>query len=462
MSIISKTSQFSWPREPLTEKLGWSNASSLFSEKPMNENLKTLSANSQWPAFFSSPMCIVNTYYGKDTIIEKVVGPSIVNRFPYIMALSFCKKHLSERHFGRDTFIAGIEKTREVSVQFFEPGDLLDVILAGIESNGPDACYKISDKKHNIRSGISISIDAIAEAYMVYEGRLVKPGKDFHGNTIFEKPFMDIGSHRIYYFEITGIQLRSDIANGKTQINWQALAKWRPNNKLLHDSLIRSDEPYKHSGYVKSFTPNYFFPSRNTIAFKGDGTKDKFTYKLLPPLAKDQVEVDNDRARWPCFFPSSLGLISTYSKNLEANIMPCGSTTVVSRHPFTIAVCISYANINERYAPRATLSLIRENGHFGCGVGYIDDAITKAICFLGTTSLNDYPKKAFMSGLKIEERPLAPLITTLPIHFECKVISEQKLGTHIIFYGEVVNMLVRKDLTIENPLEWNPWSELRA
>ena len=182
--------------------------------------------------------------------------------------------------------------------------------------------------------------------------------------------------------------------------------------------------------------------------------------KYLSPLPEDQVEVDNDKARWPCFFPSSLGMITSYDENGIANIMPCGSTTIVSRHPFVVAICISYAEINERYAPRASLKFIRNQRRFGCGVGYINDAVTNAIQFTGTVSLNDNNQKAAMCGLKVEAREWAPMISSLPIHFECKVISEQKLGTHVLFFGEVKNILVRKDVNTDQPLEWSPWAEL--
>ena len=159
--------------------------------------------------------------------------------------------------------------------------------------------------------------------------------------------------------------------------------------------------------------------------------------KYLPPLPEDQVEVDNDRARWPCFFPSSAGMITTWSKNKTPNLMPCGSTTIVSRYPLVIAPCVCYAGINERYAPRATLDLIRESGRFVCGVPYVDDAIVAAMKYTGNISLSQDAQKVSKAGLQVEYSEYGPLLQELPVQFECEVINEVLLGTHVMFLGEV-------------------------
>ncbi|MDC1213955.1 flavin reductase family protein [Rhodospirillales bacterium] len=460
MADNKKNATYDWPRVPLNAQMGWNDESPLFQSLPMPETLDSLNKDSRWPAFFSSPMCLVSTGHGEDALLEKVVGPSIVNRFPYIIALSFCSQKLSNRHYIRSGFMDMIENCREVSVQFLNPGDQLDQLIDSLSNTDANEAFKVSESKASVRAGITVNAEAISDAYMVYEGKLVKPDTDFDGTEIFTKPYTDIGSHRIYYFEVTAIQLREDIANGETQISWRALADWMPSEDIVKRTLNLVGDRYEHDGYTKSFTPNYFFPSKGTIGFTEDGFRDGMAYKVLPPLPVDQVEVDNDKARWPCFFPSSLGIITTYNDAGAANIMPCGSTTIVSRHPFTVAICVSYAQINERYAARASLDFIRKQGHFGCGVGYIDDAVTEAILFTGTISMSDYPNKANECGLKIEKRKLAPLISALPIHFECEVIMEQKLGTHVMFFGEVKNILVRKDVNVDRPLKWRPWPEL--
>ena len=92
-----------------------------------------LERDSRWPGFFPSPVCIVTVTLDGQTHMERVVGPSIVNRFPYVMALSLCTKSLSERHYPRKNFNSALEAAGEVAVQFLEPGHVLDRALAAIE-----------------------------------------------------------------------------------------------------------------------------------------------------------------------------------------------------------------------------------------------------------------------------------------------------------------------------------------
>ena len=79
----------------------------------------------------------------------------------------------------------------------------------------------------------------------------------------------------------------------------------------------------------------------------------------------------------------------------------------------------------------------------------------------GTTSFVKDPDKIINSGLHISNRPLAPRLDDLPIHFECKLTGEIRMGTHIMLLGEVKSILVRNDLTIQNPISWCPWPDLK-
>jgi flavin reductase (DIM6/NTAB) family NADH-FMN oxidoreductase RutF len=182
--------------------------------------------------------------------------------------------------------------------------------------------------------------------------------------------------------------------------------------------------------------------------------------KHLPPLPSDQVEVDNDRARWPCFFPSSVGMITSWDSSGAPNLMPCGSTTIISRHPLVVSPCVSYAAINDRYAPRRSLESIRRTGRFGCGVPYVSDDIIASIRYAGNISLARDPGKVANAGLALTRNDWAPMLAAMPVHFDCKVVGEVRLGTHIMFLGEVTRIRVRDDVTPANPLTWYPWAEI--
>ena len=343
---------YKWPYFNPSEEKSWVKEGDSQFVRYLPEKKEELEIDSRWPGFFPSPICFVTTSDSEITALEKVVGASIVNRFPYIIALSFCIEPLSKRHYVRSRFMETLEKGETVCVHYFEPGDDIDAVMRAINEVSDDNIDKrIEFTGLATRKAKTNDSPVFSSAYMVYEAKLVKPGKDFSGNPIFEKPYTDFGSHRIYYLEIEAIQLREDISNGTSQIHWKALPEWEPKNQLQNE-VVATTTPLIDVKYQKGYSPNYFFPSKNTIGFEYDTIENGMAIKVLPQLPEDQVEVDNDRARWPCFFPSSVGMITTWDSSGAPNLMPCGSTTILVRHPLCIGVCVSYAEINIRYAPR--------------------------------------------------------------------------------------------------------------
>lgn len=454
--------RYTWPEVDLGHSGHWKSLPEQRARMMhMPEDEEELQKDSRWPAFFPSPISLVTACDGDRAVLEKVVGASIVNRFPYVVALSFCNRALSSRHYVRSEFMSVLESGGCAAIQYLPVGPALDRVLASIAEVPNEHCSKRLERVATAtRKGVTNAAPIFEDAYMVYEARLVRPGKDFEGQTIYERPWVDVGSHRMYFLEITAIQLRSDIACGSSQIHWRSLPSWSPKFGTKPADL-RNDVGTSSDRYTKGYTPHYTFPSSGTIGFEADEVIGEMAIKRLPPLPQDQVEVDNDRARWPCFFPSSAGLITTWTDEGLPNLMPCGSTTVVSRHPMIIAPCVSYAAINQRYAPRASLSLIRKRGKFGCGVPYINDAVIDAIKYAGNTSISVDRDKVAHAGLEVRPHPWAPVLSAMPIHFDCEVIGEIRLGTHIMFLGEVRRIQVREDVNPENALEWYPWADIR-
>jgi flavin reductase (DIM6/NTAB) family NADH-FMN oxidoreductase RutF len=154
-------------------------------------------------------------------------------------------------------------------------------------------------------------------------------------------------------------------------------------------------------------------------------------------------------------------MITTWAPDGRPNLMPCGSTTVVSRYPLVITPCVGYAAINERYAPRLTLELIRANRAFGCGVPFISDQVIAAIKYAGNISMQVAGDKVARAGLAVEGGGPSPVLTNLPVHFDCQVLDEVRLGTHVMFLGAVTRIRVRPDVSPANPLEWCPWADVR-
>ena len=108
-----------------------------------------------------------------------------------------------------------------------------------------------------------------------------------------------------------------------------------------------------------------------------------------------------------------------------------------------------------------TLDSIRRTGRFGCGVPFIEETVLSAIKYCGNVSVTANRDKVRESGLEIEPSDWAPIPTALPIYFECEVTGEVRLGTHIMFLGEVKRIRVRADVTPDRPLEWCGWADVR-
>lgn len=455
--------RYCWPAAPIADDAAWqTDARSGYLMRDLPEDEAAMRQDSRWPALFPAPMCIVTTGDGQVSAMEREVGASIVNRFPYVVAISLCRQSLSARHHERANFMRLLEQTGAACLQFMAPGDELNAALGAIASVPDDqAAQRIARSGLAVRRGETNGAPVLQASYLAYEAKLVKPQKDFDGRPIYDSPWIDVGSHRIYFLEINTIQLREDIATGRSQIRWRALPVWQPETAPQPASATDSVAAAR-ARYSKPYNPNYAFPAASTIAFEFDAVRHGMAIKHLPPLPQDQVEVDNDRARWPCFFPSSCGLITTWDEDGQPNLMPCGSTTVVARHPFVIAPCVSYARINERYAARHSLGILRATKRFGCSVPYIDDVVISGMKYAGNNSMADDPRKVANSGLSVGPSDYGPVILEAPIHFDCEVVGEVLLGTHVMFLGEVKRIRVRPDVSPARPLEWCPWPGLAS
>ena len=453
--------RYLWPQEEISASPEWrSSESGDLLMRTLPERPEDLSRDSRWPAFFPSSMCLVTASGGGHTALEKVVGATIVNRFPYVIATSFCRDELSSRHYARRGFMDTLERGGTLAVQFLPPGSDLDRVMGVIGSVPDDRTHeRVAATGLGTRPARTNDCPIFESAYMVYEAQLVSPGRDLEGRAIYEQPWQDVGSHRIYFLEINAIQLREDIAMGRSQVHWTSLPSWSPSRDLAASGGV-GGRVAGGDRYQKGFTPYYSFPSANTVAFEADEIVDGYAVKELPPLPEDQVEVDNDRARWPCFYPSSVGMITSWGNDGLPNLMPCGSTSVVSRHPLVIAPCVSYARINVRYAPRASLDFIRDSGRFGCGVPFIDPVVLDGIVYAGNNSFRHDEGKVEHSGLTVRDNGWVPELMELPVHFDCEVVGEVRLGTHIMFLGEVRRIRVRSDLTAANPIQWCGWADV--
>ena len=461
---------YAWPDEEGSNLSGWRMTTDERARvRDLPETPAEISADSRWPAFFPVSLSIATAAHGGATAMERITGASIVNRFPYILAISVCREDLSRRHHARRTFMRLLEGSGHCAIQFPTPGRPLDIVLDVLAQVSEDQSdQRIAATELTTRRAVTGPSVIFDDSYLVYEGRLAEPTEDLEGHAVFPSPWIDVGSHRLYFLEVTAIQLRREIAAGDERIRWCGLPSWNGEYATtsndaasnLPASRINVGATGIGSRYIKSYTPHYEFPSAGTVGFEPNGFGDGIAIRALPKHAADQIEVNDDRARWPCFFPSSVGMITTWADPNTPNLMPCGSTTVVSRSPLVIAPCVSYAKINQRYAPRATLDIIRRTGRFGCGVPFLRADVVSAIRVAGTRSIIDDPHKVSTSGLEVQSSGPSPVLPALPIHFDCEVTAEVRMGTHVMFLGEARRIRVRRDVHAANPITWCPWADV--
>jgi len=125
MNEIDKFSYF-WPNFKIKNSKQWKlSENKKFHIRELPENPADLAIDSQWPAFFPSAMCLVTTSDGSLTALEKVVGSTVVNRFPFVVALSFCTKELSDRHYARKKFTQILKKVKKFLFNLLHLGNLL-------------------------------------------------------------------------------------------------------------------------------------------------------------------------------------------------------------------------------------------------------------------------------------------------------------------------------------------------
>ncbi len=86
--------------------------------------------------------------------------------------------------------------------------------------------------------------------------------------------------------------------------------------------------------------------------------------------------------------------------------------------------------------------------------------MVEAIRYAGNISVAIDPDKAAHAGLEIEAGKHTPILSDCPVHYDCKVTGEIRLGTHAMFLGEVQRIRVRHDVTPENPLRWFPLADV--
>ena len=99
---------------------------------------------------------------------------------------------------------------------------------------------------------------------------------------------------------------------------------------------------------------------------------------------------------------------------------------------------------------RYSHGLIDASGEFV--VNLTDEKMSRAVDFCGVRSGRDTDKagETGLKYMKAEEMTVAPAVEGAPVSLCCRVRQRTELGSHDLFLGEVVSVMVREDLMDES------------
>ena len=128
-------------------------------------------------------------------------------------------------------------------------------------------------------------------------------------------------------------------------------------------------------------------------------------------------------------YPLPVVMVSVADKEGRANIVTVAWAGTINSDPAMISISVR----KERFS----YNMIKESGEF-C-VNLTNKELAKATDFCGVRSGRDTDKWKEANLTPIPSSVIkAPMIQESPVNIECKVIKSEELGTHTIFYGEVV------------------------
>lgn len=144
---------------------------------------------------------------------------------------------------------------------------------------------------------------------------------------------------------------------------------------------------------------------------------------------------------------------STQLAPVPAVLVGCGNGTDFKHNLITVAwagiVCSTPPMVSVSIRPeRYSRGLIESTGEFTINVP--TTAMAEAVDYCGMVSGRDTDKfKAVNISAKKGSKVAAPIINECPLALECKVVHSLKLGSHIMYVGEVVAVQVDKSFVDE-------------
>ena len=132
-------------------------------------------------------------------------------------------------------------------------------------------------------------------------------------------------------------------------------------------------------------------------------------------------------------YPVPAVMVSCKREGERPNIITVAWAGTVNTNPPMVSISVR----PERYS----YNIIKETGEFVTNL--VTKELVYATDFCGVRSGKDVDKFSEMKLHETESKEIkAPGIAESPVNIECRVVSEQPLGSHTLFLAEVVNVQV--------------------
>ena len=132
-------------------------------------------------------------------------------------------------------------------------------------------------------------------------------------------------------------------------------------------------------------------------------------------------------------YPVPAVMVSCKREGERPNIITVAWAGTVNTNPPMVSISVR----PERYS----YNIIKETGEFV--INLVTKELVYATDFCGVRSGKDVDKFSEMKLHETESKEIkAPGIAESPVNIECRVVSEQPLGSHTLFLAKVVNVQV--------------------
>lgn len=131
----------------------------------------------------------------------------------------------------------------------------------------------------------------------------------------------------------------------------------------------------------------------------------------------------------------------TCGDEVKSNIITLAWVGTVNSIPPMISISVRH----ERYS----YPIIDENKEFT--VNLVNQNLVKATDMCGTLSGRNIDKFEFCNLTKSAgEKVKCPYVKESPVAIECKVVDKKDFGSHVVFFGEIVNVIADEKYVSQN------------